>query len=162
MRSRTKFFALGLVFLAGCTPAPHPTHPTKIDCTYEIETQFQARIDHSPPGGTNQGEDPCITGGPSVSLETWPQIERPSVPFCVAAATTPEQAATFCTNRLRSLGVNVGASAPPGGTTGFDQLGRRICPGSAIALSARYTAVLGVTGSTPEGCRVGTTWPLLP
>jgi hypothetical protein len=157
VRRWTSFFAL--LFLAGCAP-PHPTHPTKIDCSYQIETRFQARIDRSSPGTTNAGEDACDTPGGLVILDEWTQTDWLTTPICVAAGTTPEQAATYCSSRLTAIGVRVGEPSPPSPLP-FYPFGGRVCRGSEIPLWSRYTALGGPSEPHLEGCREGTTWPLM-
>ena len=158
--SRRKIIIMcGLLGAVACTPPPHPTHPTKIDCPYQVQTTFSARIDNSF-DTTNAGEDPCTSPGGAVLLDTWDQLDTFSSPICVMPSTTPEQAATFCTNHLAATGIRVGGPAAP--PPAVHPSARRICPGSDIVLAVRVTAIGGASAPQVEGCREGTTWPLLP
>ena len=147
----------GLLGAVACTPPPHPTHPTKIDCTYEVQTTFSARIDNSS-GTANAGEDPCSTG--TALLDTWDQFEWSAISICVAPSTTAEQAATYCTNQLAATGIRLGGPAAP--AVAMHPSSRTICPGSAVVLAVRVAALGGASPPQAEGCRQGTTWPLLP
>jgi hypothetical protein len=158
MRKTSSFLAL--LLMAGCTP-PHPTNPSKIACRYEVEAVLQARIDHSRPSPTQEQEDPCLSGGGFVSVETWAEMIPVSSPICVAAGTTSEQAATYCSNQLQRDGVTIGA--PTIVTIGGSYPGSgRICPGSDHVVSARYAYIVGPSAPQADACREGTTWPLQP
>jgi hypothetical protein len=149
---------LALIFLAACGP-PHRTHPTKVDCRLEVETRFSARVDTSPPGTIRPGEDPCSGGGGIVSQMDWTQRGTTNVSVCVAAGTTPEQAASLCSRHLEATSRSVGNGAPP--LTAHPPSGR-ICPGSLNVLSSLIVGTGGTPALYPNECREGTTLPLLP
>lgn len=143
--------------LACTPPPPHPTHPTKIACTYQVQTTFSARIDNSS-GTANAGEDPCASG--VAILDTWDQFEWSAIPICVVPGTTAEQAATYCTSQLAASGIRLGGPAAP--AVAAHPSGRPTCPGSEVVTAVRVVAIGGASPPEAEGCRQGTTWPLLP
>ncbi|HVG32375.1 MAG TPA: hypothetical protein VM911_04820 [Pyrinomonadaceae bacterium] len=149
---------LAATFLSACAP-PHPTHPTKVDCRLEVETRFSARVDTSSPGTIRNGPDPCSGGGVVVNQMDWTQRGTTNVSVCVAAGTTPEQAASLCSHHLEATGRNVGNGAPP--LTARPPSGR-ICPGSLNVVSSLIISTGGTPALYPNECREGTTLPLLP
>jgi len=161
MRILAVLFAL--IFLAACGP-PHPTHPTKVDCRLDVETRFSATVDTTNAGTVRiqPGDDPCNrAGGSGVAAGNmnWMQREPTFVPTCMAAGTTPEQAASFCSRHFESTGRSVGTSAPP--LTARPPSGR-ICDGTLRVESSLIAGTGGVPSLYPNQCLEGTTWPLLP
>ena len=163
MRRWTIMLAMTLLLLLiACNP--HPTHPTKVECRLEVETRFSARFDTTPagpgtsPGPFREGPDPCQQGLGNYS--EWTQRGIISVPICVAAGTTAEQAATLCSRHLAATGRSVGTAAPP--LAPQPPFGQRICPGSVSVVASQIVGTGGAPALHPQGCPEGTTWPLLP
>ena len=149
--------------LSGCAP-PHPTHPTKVECPFEVETRFGARFDSTPLGpGTKPGdtprEDPC-NGGGFVTYQEWTQHGVITDPICLAAGATSEQAASMCSSRFAATGRTIGTAAPP--LLEQSPFGQRICPGSVVVVSSQIVGTGRPPSLEPQGCREGTRWPLLP
>jgi hypothetical protein len=156
MRCQTILFVL--MILAACTP--HPTHPTKVECGLEVETRFSARLDTTPPGTIRESQDTCNQGG-IAGFSAWTQRGAITVPICVAAGTTPEQATSLCSRHFEVTGRGVGTGAPPLAARPPFGLGR-ICPGSIIVVSSQIAGTGGIPSLHPEHCREGTEWPLVP
>lgn len=142
-----------LALLTACAP-PHPTHPTRVECRVLVEASFTARFDTTPPSTIEGREDPCLTGGFGTNQEGWLQTGPSVVAICMAAGTTPEQAASACSSHLAGGGIG----APP--PSPLPPVGGRICPGSIIVLSNRIVGSGGSPVLKPNECREGTTLPL--
>jgi hypothetical protein len=162
MTMRVFVILLALALLVACAP-PHPTHPTKVECFVNIETNFSARIDNSPQvtdGGIRSTNDPCQSqGGFVTNFSTWTQRDTSTVPICVAAGTTNEQAASLCSRYFETSGRSVATARPPAARPPF---GGRICPGSVNVESTRIVGMGGVASLNANQCLEGTTWPLVP
>ena len=168
---RSSILLIVVMLIAACTP-PHPTHPTKVDCPVQVETRFSARVTTSPlgtgaqPGGGSTlrpdndpaiqpSTDPCNEPSGGASYSEWTQTSTTSVPICVRAGTTPEQATSVCFTHLAPRIGEAGGS-PPAPHPPFG----RIC-GSLTVISSRITGSGGNPALHPEQCREGTSWPLL-
>lgn len=165
MRTYTILFAL--VFLGSCPPSgpPHPTHPTKVECSIQVETRYQATIgtiiEH--PGDPTQyrpPEDSCYSASHFNRIEVWTQQAEMRVPICVPAGTTPERAATACFRHLESTGRGVGANALPL-LPAIAPVPGHICPGTESPLWSRVVSIGGTPSLHPDGCREGTGWTLI-